>query len=91
MIEHDRIWHQAMEDINRLALSSAKTPQEIEALGETAKALVIAAWQSKPHLIAKQKIDEIRELMKTNPPAKDLVVEELQRIGKEYLAEELLS
>lgn len=89
LIDHDMEWRKKMDDINRLSLSSATEPQEIEALGEKAKALIIAAWQTKPAVLRKQVIEDLRLLVEDNPTAKRLVLEELLRIKREDLAEEL--
>jgi len=90
LIDHHNAWHEAMEAINRLSLSDATDPKEIEELGEKAKALVIAAWQNKPALLRLQQIQELRKLAAGNPPARELILEELSRIGKEDLVPDFL-
>ncbi len=91
LIHHDMEWRKKMDDINRLTLSSATEQQEIEALGERAKALIIEAWQTKPAVLRKQIIEDLRLLIEDNPVAKQLVMEELHRIRREDLAEELFA
>lgn len=88
LVEHGRIWHEAMAAVNRLDISMATDPASTEQLGEEAKTIVIAARQSHPSILTKAAIVEIRSAIAKNPAAKRVVLEELQRIGKEDLAAE---
>jgi hypothetical protein len=81
LIDHDNIWHKAMEDINRLSISNATDPKAVEELGEQAKAIVIAAWQNKPALLRQQQIQELRKLAAGNSAARELILEELNRLN----------
>ncbi len=86
LIEHGRIWHEAMAAVNRLDITMATDPASTEQLGEQAKAIVIAARQSHPSILTQAAILEIRSTITQNPSVLPLILEELRRIGKEDLA-----
>lgn len=90
LVEHGRIWHEAMAAVNRLDISMGTDPTSTEQLGEEAKAIVIAARQSHPSILTKAAIVEIQAAIAKNPAAKPVVLEELRRIGKEDLAAEFI-
>ena len=89
LIEHDRQWRRAMENINLLSLNGTTDPAEIEALGEKAKNLVIAARQNHPNMIEEKIVAELRTFADSSPEAKKLVLEEFERIGKQNLGTEI--
>ncbi len=89
LIDHQREWKKRIDQIDLLSLSAATDPQEIEALGEKAKALIIEALQTNPAALRKQVIEDLRLLIENNPAAQLLVQEELQRIQRRDLEQDL--
>ena len=90
LVEHGRIWHEAMAAVNRLDISMGTDPASTEQLGDEAKTIVMAARKSHPSILTQATIAEIRSTIAKNPAAKQMVLEELRRIGKDDLAAEFI-